>query len=106
MTEKEFYDALRVLGLTWRFSSTTASGIRSNVDRPQYQSYVCPLTAVCYAVKGEFYSPENWRCAAEELEIPAGIAGRIADAADYRESPYQEVRGELLKATGLEGGTV
>lgn len=64
----------------------------------------CPLTAVCYAIKGMNYSADKWWLAARLLNIPHDLAEMVQQAADGGvafNAESADLHERLLKIIGL-----
>ncbi len=106
MELKQFYRKLYDLGMVWQQLGAVTSAIR------RHKAGVgtwCPITAVAEQETGTHYTIWNWGYAAKAIGLGSGDAQGIVDASDSyvfastdkRVERQQEIRRELLEATGL-----
>jgi hypothetical protein len=110
MELKEFYSKLYGLDLVWQQLTAMVGAIR------RHQNGVgtwCPITAVAESETGTHYTIWDWGRAAKDIGLQSGDAQGIVDAADAipadhfsghpkRVARQEEIRKELLEATGLQ----
>jgi hypothetical protein len=95
-SRKSFYRAFRKIAgqFTWKVDAYGA--IRGKGE--DQSEWSCPITALCYAVKGDFLSSYSYLRAGEDLNMPRDLIYDIVSGADgYRGYKYTMINKTLRK---------
>ncbi len=121
MNLEGFFDALKKAGLTWRCNAYALAfdALRLRADVAPVVNLplqsVCPITAVCFFLTGEYFTTYDFEEAGNLLGLDKELMMQIVEAADHvtqSGAPLGEypelitLRARLLETMGIdEGGT-
>jgi len=105
LTYEEFLAVLRDLSLEWGLVRVFGHDCIRSIPNKEYPLQLSPITAVCKAVRREFFFVYDLPYSAlETLGLPQGIANKIwqaEDGKDLQDAKVRKIRDDLLKAVRL-----
>lgn len=125
MNLEKFYEELKTAGYNWKLQGYYAEGshphrLRAEVapdpEKPGALEKVCPVTAVCFFLTGEYFTTYQYEQAGVELGMVHDEVKQIVAAADgssntgeplERHPELLEIRARMDKAVfSEEGGAI
>lgn len=104
MTYRQFLIELRKTARNW---TTSHDFLRARKPSSTWEMD-SPVTAVCSAVTGKEFMMGEWQQAAELIGLNKKVAEKITESANngvpFHGFFSEEIRRDLLRATGLMGG--
>lgn len=72
-------------------------GENGHIHAQSLEGELCPITAVCYAIKGKYHPPEQWALAAKDIGLPHDEATKLMDASRGLKGHDPELRKQVEK---------